>query len=88
MRQMEIAAIAVTVFCLTSAGQWFELTTLDPLLSWNTFLGLFTFGLVSYLIHDLYWIHRSVSYMIERRAQNIAELQIEEAEQLMDVNRP
>ena len=77
---MEGAFIALTIYFLVGTNHWIE-ALLEPALSWKTFSGMYTFGFVLYMLHEFYWIHRSVSYMIERRAQNIAELGIEEAEQ-------
>ena len=77
---MEGAFIGLTIYFLAGTSHWIE-SLLEPALSWRTFFGIFTFGFVLYMIHEFYWIHRSVSYMIERRAQNIDELGIEEAEQ-------
>lgn len=80
MRQIESASIGLTIYFLAGRNHWIE-SLLEPALSWMTFFGMFTFGFVLYMLHEFYWIQRSVSYMIERRVQNIAELGIEEAEQ-------
>jgi len=80
MRQMESAFIGLTIYFLVGTNQWIE-SLLAFAISWKNFFGLFTLGFVIYMLHEYYWIHRSVSYMIECRAQNIAELGIEEAEQ-------
>jgi hypothetical protein len=80
MRQMEAAFIGLTIYFLAATRHWIE-SLLEPALSWETFFGMFTLGFVLYMLHEFYWIHRSVSYMIERRVLNIAELGIEDAEQ-------
>ncbi len=79
MRQIEGASIGLTIYFLAGRNHWIE-SLLEPALSWMTFFGMFTFGFVLCMLHEFYWIHRSVSYMIEHRAQNIAELGIEEEE--------
>jgi hypothetical protein len=77
---MEAAFIGLTIYFLFGTNHWIE-SLLEPALSWKTFFGMFIFGFVLYMLHEFYWIHRSVSHMIECGARNIAELGIEEAEE-------
>lgn len=46
-------------------------------LSGATVLGACVLLLVMYLIHELYWINRSIKFMIAGNTKNISELDIE-----------
>lgn len=79
MRQMEAGIIGLGIYFLFSANNWIDFL-LNPELSWKTLFGVFTFGFLMYMFFQLYWINRSVGYMIDQRAHNVVELGIEDAE--------
>jgi hypothetical protein len=44
------------------------------------FFGVFILGFLVYMLYHLYWINRSVGFMIDCRAHNVVELGVEDAE--------
>lgn len=76
MRQMEAGIITMAFVFLGSANCWID-CLLNPAYSWKTFFGLFIFAFLSYMFHQLFWLNKSIHYMIDCRAQNIAEIEIE-----------
>lgn len=44
------------------------------------FFGVFILGFLGYMLYQLYWINRSVGYMIDCRVNNVVELGVEDAE--------
>lgn len=74
LRQIEWASIGLSIYFLTTAHHWME-ALVFPKLSWMTAYGIFVLLFILYMLHDLYWAHRSVTYMIDNRAWNLSELE-------------
>jgi hypothetical protein len=79
MRQIEGAYVVLSVYFLVGSNDWVK-SLLEPTLSWKIIFGISVLGSIVFMLHEIYWIHKSISYMIDRRAQNITEIGIEEAE--------
>jgi len=76
---MEAGIIGLSIYFLFSSNQWIDFL-LSPEVSWKTFFGVFILGFLVYMLYQLYWINRSVGYMIDCRVHNVVELGVEDAE--------
>ena len=74
MRQIEGAIIGLFVY-FGVLNHW-SMSLLSPTISWDTAFSVFTALFILYSIRELYWIHRSINYMIDCRAKNISELEL------------
>ena len=80
LRQIEGANYVLTIYFVGSARSWIEYL-INPSMPCMSFLGLFILSFLIYIFYSMYWVSRSITYMIENGHKNVAQIIKEDAEQ-------
>ena len=76
---MEAAYYALLIYFITGARLWIG-ELLSPSLSWECFLGVGLGSFTAYIFYDLYWVTRSINFMIDNEIKEFSQLYQKEAE--------
>ena len=80
LRQIEAANYVLTIYFVCNARSWIEYL-IFPQVSWMSILSALVFSFLIYIFYTLYWVSRSINYMVENGFKNVAQFVKEDAEQ-------
>jgi len=83
LRQIEIAYFTLLLYFLSGSRAWLEYL-ISPSISWMTLLGVLISSWIAYMCYDLYWVNKSITYMLENSIKDISQIEQKEAEQVAD----